>query len=245
VTEDTAKPARKRQARGQKRMGELLDAAAAVFAEDGFATATTNAIAARAGASPGTLYQFFPNKDAIAEALMDRYIERLRAAHGEAFAVDPTAYPLDELLDQVVDPMIAFDRANPGFHALLADPNVSRRVAEAKRPVQALMFERVESILEARNPGLPPEQRTLTAQAAVHIFRGLLPMIMEASAERLPAVAAETKRALHAYLAPLVGIIAHPPPRADLERSRTAWKELYRMVDEGRINFDHHENETS
>jgi hypothetical protein len=48
-----------------------------------------------------------------------------------------------------------------------------------------------------------------------------------------------------AYLAPLVGIIAHPPPRADLERSRTAWKELYRMVDEGRINFDHHENETS
>jgi AcrR family transcriptional regulator len=60
---------RRRQVRGQQRMELVLDVAAQVFAEVGFEAATTNAIAARAGMSPGSPYQFFPNKDAIAKAL--------------------------------------------------------------------------------------------------------------------------------------------------------------------------------
>ncbi|GAB3997110.1 hypothetical protein GCM10029992_19080 [Glycomyces albus] len=125
MTEDTPKPARKRQARGQRRMEQLLDAAAEVFAEKGFKGTSTNAVAARAGASPGTLYQFFGNKEELAEALMARYVDRLRAAHGEAFDPALASLPLDELLDRVIDPLIAFDRANPGFPALLADPDLS------------------------------------------------------------------------------------------------------------------------
>src|SRR6266511_1332655 len=50
-------------------MAGILDAAAGVFADAGYERATTNAIAAAAGISPGSLYQFFPNKEAIAEAL--------------------------------------------------------------------------------------------------------------------------------------------------------------------------------
>src|SRR6266542_6598743 len=62
-------PAPRRQARGERRIAQLLDAAGEVFATVGYAAATTNAIAAQAGVSPGTLYQFFPNKQAMAEAL--------------------------------------------------------------------------------------------------------------------------------------------------------------------------------
>src|SRR5262252_3918482 len=68
-------PPRRRQARGQRRIDLLLDVAALVFAEVGFEAATTNVIAARAGISPGSLYRFFPNKDAIAEALADRFAQ--------------------------------------------------------------------------------------------------------------------------------------------------------------------------
>lgn len=206
MTEDTPKPARKRQARGQRRMEQLLDAAADVFAEKGFKGASTNAVAARAGASPGTLYQFFGNKEELAEALMARYVDRLRAAHGEAFDPALASLPLDELLDRVIDPLIAFDRANPGFPALLADPDLSPELAGAKKPAQQVMFDRLDLIFETRAPHLEPGERRRTAEVAVHLFRGLLPLIMGAAeGEELAAVTAETKRALGAYLSSVIG----------------------------------------
>ncbi|THV30295.1 TetR/AcrR family transcriptional regulator [Glycomyces paridis] len=182
-------------------MAELLDAAEEVFAAQGYAKASTNAIAAAAGASPGTLYQFFKNKEAIAEALMARYLTRLREAHGEAFDPAVAELPLAAMIDRIIDPVVAFDRANPGFYALLADPHLAADMANAKRPAQQAMFERLDLILKTKAPGLPPEQRALTAEVAVHLFRGLLPMVMAATEAALPAVVSETKRALSAYLA--------------------------------------------
>lgn len=205
MTEDTAKPVRKRQARGEKRMAELLDAAAEIFAEQGFAKASTNAIAARAGASPGTLYQFFKNKQELAEALMARYVERLEAAHGEAFAPQDPHLPLPHLVDRVLDPIIAFDRANPGFHALLADPGVTPELAEAKRPAQQLMFSSLEAIFLQRAPGIPPARLALTVTMTIHLFRGTLPLLIAAEEKDLPVTTMEVKRALIAYLGPLIG----------------------------------------
>ncbi|MEU5155465.1 TetR/AcrR family transcriptional regulator [Glycomyces sp. NPDC021274] len=210
MPDDTAKPERKRQARGEKRIEELLDAAAAVFAERGYKAAGTNEIARRAGASPGTLYQFFQNKDAIAEALMARYVARLRAAHGEAFDPAVAELPLPEMLDRTIDPVVAFDRANPGFYALMSDPHLSPELAGAKKPAQKLMFQRLDQILERRAPDLPAEQRTRTAEVAVHLFRGLLPLIMSATEDELPAIVTETKEVLFNYLSPRIDPDATP-----------------------------------
>src|SRR3977135_4573683 len=105
MTHATApRPSRRRQARAPRRAGALLDVASQEFAEVGFEAATTNAIAARAGMSPGSLYQFFPNKDAIAEALADRFVERLRDTHA-VFGPEIEYLPLDELIDHVIDPL--------------------------------------------------------------------------------------------------------------------------------------------
>lgn len=67
----------RRQQRGLQRIEQILDAAETVIAGDGYETATTNQIASAAGISPGSLYQYFANKKAIAEALCRRYIEEL------------------------------------------------------------------------------------------------------------------------------------------------------------------------
>src|SRR5580765_2363414 len=75
----------RRQERGRQRMESLLRAAEEVFAEVGFERATTNLIAARASVSPGTLYQFYPNKETMAESLATQYAERLQALHEHAF----------------------------------------------------------------------------------------------------------------------------------------------------------------
>ncbi|OWY61551.1 hypothetical protein B7486_63205, partial [cyanobacterium TDX16] len=67
------RPTPKRQERGLKRIALILDTAERVFTEVGYDAATTNLIASEAGISPGSLYQFFANKEAIAEALAARY----------------------------------------------------------------------------------------------------------------------------------------------------------------------------
>src|ERR1700761_2898172 len=68
-----------KRARGKQRVAELLQAAAEVFAEKGYEAATMTEIAARAGAPIGSLYQFFPVKDALADSLVQNYVALLAA----------------------------------------------------------------------------------------------------------------------------------------------------------------------
>ncbi|WNI20465.1 TetR/AcrR family transcriptional regulator [Streptomyces sp. ITFR-16] len=70
-------PRRKpRQVRAELTRERILTAAAHVFAEYGYAAGTTNRIAERARISIGSLYQYFPNKDAILAELVVRHIDR-------------------------------------------------------------------------------------------------------------------------------------------------------------------------
>src|SRR5882757_10141102 len=66
-----------RQERGERRVAELLEAAASEFAEVGYDAATMKAIAKRAGASIGAVYQYFPDKAAVASALRTRYANEM------------------------------------------------------------------------------------------------------------------------------------------------------------------------
>ncbi|MFI9639072.1 TetR/AcrR family transcriptional regulator [Micromonospora sp. NPDC051925] len=64
------------QVRAELTRERILTAAAHVFAEHGYAAGTTNRIAERAGVSIGSLYQYYPNKDAILAKLLVRHIDR-------------------------------------------------------------------------------------------------------------------------------------------------------------------------
>jgi len=74
-----AKPTRRRakQARSQQTIEVVLEAAARVLASEGYAGATTNRIAERAGVSVGTIYQYFADKQQIFDALIRREVEGL------------------------------------------------------------------------------------------------------------------------------------------------------------------------
>ncbi|MFJ8689589.1 TetR/AcrR family transcriptional regulator [Micromonospora wenchangensis] len=65
-----------RQVRAELTRERILAAAAHIFSEYGYAAGTTNRIAERARISIGSLYQYFPNKDAILAALLVRHIDR-------------------------------------------------------------------------------------------------------------------------------------------------------------------------
>jgi AcrR family transcriptional regulator len=68
-----------RQQRSRRTVARILDAAAHIFHEQGYAGATTNDIADEAGVSIGSLYQYFPNKDALLLALAHQHIESAAA----------------------------------------------------------------------------------------------------------------------------------------------------------------------
>ncbi|MDT0344302.1 TetR/AcrR family transcriptional regulator [Streptomyces litchfieldiae] len=196
-----ARPRRKRQARGEQRMAQILDAAATVFAEHGYEAATTIKISAEAGISPGSLYQFFPNKEAIAEALALRFVADLGAAHDEAFSgVDLAGLGLDEFIDRIVDPLIAFNIANPGFKALFARTDQPAGLSSAAEPLERAVMGRVVGVVVERAGRLTPAEATLAAHVGGQVFKALIPMVVAAAegGER-EAVIGELKKVLRGY----------------------------------------------
>lgn len=192
----------RRQERGQRRMTQLLDAAAEVFAEAGYAKATTNAVAARAGVSPGTLYQFFRNKEALAEGLAERYRTALEQAHQQAFDTGLASLPLPQLIARMVGPMIEVNVANPGFKALFTTADMPAHLGAPAKRLHAAVVDRIGGVLAARHPHLPAEDVRRTAIVATQIFGALLGTIVSAEDDREQWVA-ELERALVGYLAPL------------------------------------------
>jgi AcrR family transcriptional regulator len=180
-------------------MAQLLDAAAEVFAESGYEAATTNAIAARAGASPGTLYQFFPNKDAIAEALAERYLGRL----GEIFTADIGRLPVPAMIDAIIDPLMAFGRANPGFMALFAGSLGPDKLAPSAQQVYKAILMQFDELLESAVPGVPAERRMRCAQVSVQVIKAVLALVLAASGAERAALVGELKQVLTGYLGPL------------------------------------------
>src|SRR5260370_19982682 len=63
--------------RGEGRVSEVLSAADHLFATTGYEATTMSGIASLAGASIGSLYQFFPNKESIGAALLGRYMDEV------------------------------------------------------------------------------------------------------------------------------------------------------------------------
>ncbi|PVC87243.1 TetR/AcrR family transcriptional regulator [Streptomyces sp. CS131] len=207
---DSARP-RRRQARGEARIAQLLRAAADVFCTSGYTASSTNAIAREAGVSPGTLYQFFPNKEAIAVELGDRLLDRWRDTYGAAFDQSHTELPLDRLLDAILDPLIAFNCENPAFFVLMHGSEIPGRITEAHDTLHATMLTRVESVLADYLPDMPAAQVHRIAEMAFMVFKAGLDLIMANEGEERTAYIQELKTVMFRYLDPLVGDDASCP----------------------------------
>ena len=195
----------RRQARGQKRIDELLRAAGEVFAEAGYENATTNAIAAKAGVSPGTLYQFFPNKQAMAEALANKYAKENKAVHESAFEFDPRNLSLHEIIGRTVGPFLAFKQDAPGFEALFTGSVVSRDLADRIQSLHQDLKQRIANLIQGRCPQMPQEAVSMCAEISCQIVKGLMPLTRNGTAKQKDAASRELKLVLERYLAGALG----------------------------------------
>ncbi|MCA9912956.1 MAG: TetR/AcrR family transcriptional regulator, partial [Anaerolineae bacterium] len=115
---DTPKTTRRmpQQERSRRRYQHILDTAAKLFAEEGIASVTTNHIAAAAEVSIGSLYQFFPNKEALLEALTERYIEQMAAVFPQEMDI---AIPVEAFIEEIITQFVRFEGQEDGFRVIL------------------------------------------------------------------------------------------------------------------------------
>ena len=208
---------RRRQARGERRIAQLLDAAARVFCTVGYQAASTNAIAREAGVSPGTLYQFFPNKEAIGEALSERLAVQIRDVHDRALSLDHSPLTLRELIDKVVDPLVRFNLENPVCFALLKSksPDLPSRFNRDHDLLHSTMLARVKAIISARAPHLDQGALDRATDMCWAAFFGFLHVLFEKEDEQERAtLVEEVKVLLYRYLEPVLGEEA-PAARAE------------------------------
>ncbi len=195
----------RRQKRGVLRVEEILQAAGALFAERGYDKVTTNMIAARAGMSPGSLYQFFPNKEAIAQAFAADAIEHLHRVYDSLLSSEVMTLPLQAFFDTFVDRIIAFNRTYPGYLALELGSTLSSSLALAIADLQQGVQASLDALLAAYWPHSTPEQRHLPLLISYRLFLALLPLALSGDEEHQRAIVREMKVVLYRYWEPIMG----------------------------------------
>ena len=167
-------------------------------------------IAARAGVSPGSLYQFFPNKEAIAQAYAASATARLHQVYDAVLAPDVITLPFSDFLDTFIDALIAFNREHPGFLALSVASTISATLAHSLADLQQGIFGRLDEMVAALWPQGTPEQRRILRLVSHRLFVALLPLVLGGRGEGQEAIVRELKTVLYRYWEPIVRPTTNP-----------------------------------
>jgi len=189
------------QARSKARVDRILDAAAHVFAEEGYDAATMEGIAARAETSIGSIYQFFPNKLAVFTALARHYHTKLRAFFDALLTGPLLERPWAEILDAGIDAFAAFHESDVGFRAVWVGLRLTDEVIAEGEAINKEFARRIEAVLALKLRGLSPKKRPVVATMMVEVLTAMLIVSARRPAEAKPLMA-ETKVLLSRYLTP-------------------------------------------
>lgn len=196
-------PRRKpRQQRSQATVEVLLLATARVLAARGWAGTTTNHIAARAGVSIGSLYEYFPSKEALAAALALRHVEAAETRLAElATSLMDCELTLELLVKAMVSAMIELHAENPRLHRVLFE-EVPLGLA-IRRRVRAMEDQHARALAAVLPRLTQLAEPELRARVTVELLETLTHRwVVTAKAEPLPRerMQAELERLVLAYL---------------------------------------------
>ncbi|MFD4971388.1 TetR family transcriptional regulator [Streptomyces sp. NPDC058424] len=184
------------QRRSAERLTRILDACADLLDEVGYDALTTRAVAERAGVPIGSVYRFFGNKRAMADALaqrnLDRYTERLKKAKKTGTGGWRAA------MDAVLDEYLAMKRTAPGF-SLVDFGNqipVGARYAEPNHRVADRLTDLLSGYL--RRP--PDDDLRRTFLIAVETADTLVQLAFRVDAQGDERIIEEMRRMLRSYL---------------------------------------------
>jgi AcrR family transcriptional regulator len=193
-----------KQPRSLKRVLNVLDAGDQLLASEGADALTTTRIAELAEISVGSLYQYFPDRDTIIEALATAYwgdLLDLVEAVAEAEELEPSG----DATGAIIDALAAGFRARPGFLALWYGGLRTERVRDATRPVRVLVGRSVDRVLTVTWPKAPAARRATVARMLVLAGDGLMREAFRLDRDGDETILAESKRMLNAYIVDSLG----------------------------------------
>ena len=183
-------------------MDAIITGAAQVLIEYGYEGATTARIAERAGVSIGSLYQYFPNKEALIAALIEQHADQIVEVMGRALN-DPANVTLQDGLRAIIRAGTDAHRIHPALHKILNEqvPRVGRlaKVMDTHREIAAA----IEGFLRAHTDDMPADHDP--GIAAIVIETALEALVHKAVIDRRELLhdglsRAETFRLINSYL---------------------------------------------
>lgn len=204
------------QKRSQKRVEGILAAAAELFVAIGYDATTTEAIAERAGTSIGSLYQFFPNKHALFDAISQQYLAGSKSLYDELLTDQAVSTPWEDLLDRMLDAFAAFHRTSVAFRAVWVNWKLSPEFIAAGEMLNQEFARRIELVLEKQATGLSVKDRPVVATMLVEVTSAMLLVVVRRDKATGDRLLDETKAMMRRYLAPyaatsLEPVAAHAP----------------------------------
>ena len=191
-----------RQARSQATVGVILDTTARILVELGFARLTTNVVAERAGISVGSLYQYFPNKGALVEAVRKRHSQRMEAAVLCAFE-QPDALTFDAAMSAAIEAMADAHLIEPDLHQALEQQLRVETVAVHDRGM-GMVVQRLMPLLSTHR-GASSEKSKLVAYVLTQAVHALIHVMCRDKTSRFPKqqMIHEISRLARGYLSAL------------------------------------------
>jgi AcrR family transcriptional regulator len=200
---DTALSPRKtpRQSRSSVTVSAILDATARILIERGYAATSTNAVAERAGVSVGSLYQYFPNKDALIAALHTRHIEQMRAVIELTFA-RAIKSSLDDALRELIEGAVEAHQVEADLHRVLGQQLAGLDVVVAHDSFDRVLEDRVLELLSRHRGEITVRDLRLAAYMLIHSAHALIHtvVIQRPKGVSLKAATNEILRMMLAYL---------------------------------------------
>jgi AcrR family transcriptional regulator len=197
----TQVPLRKQpvQQRSAKRVEQMLEACAALIDELGYDGVTTTLIAERAGVAVGSLYQFFPDKRAVVQALTKRHLdhftneieERLDWANLEHWW---------EGVDKIIDIYVGMYREIPGFSRVRFGDVIDLRFIEDGRDNNTVITEQIAHVIADKND-IPVETLYKQITVACDIADAILALAFRRKLFGEDDMIAEAKQVVRDYLA--------------------------------------------
>jgi AcrR family transcriptional regulator len=173
----------------------FLDTAERLFVEVGYDAMTMTAVAERAGTSIGALYRWFPDKTAVAAALLARYTVEIEQ-HWSSLIAAAHTLTTAEFVESLIDQTREFSQRRPAYFILRdARIKVSRSAAARKTLREAFV-----QVFRAKKPTLSYQEALLIANVVVETVKGFLSVIAAAPPNRRAPVTAEFTKMLSLYL---------------------------------------------
>ena len=190
------------QTRSQERVNQILAAAEELFIEVGYEQTTTRAIAAQAKVAVGTLYQFFPDKEAILKALATRYFQAEYQLFAALHTPEAESLSLGDYVDRVIDAFDHFMNSQPGYRAVYEQllNLMTYSAVEAMDDYEYRIVDELAAFFARLNPDLNAEKSQTIALIVVKVVGDLLWLSASQTPAQQRSLVAETKVLMLSYL---------------------------------------------